>query len=29
MITMFRLAKEKKQTENWLGQDFSQGDNNV
>ena len=29
MITMFRLAKEEKQTENWLNQDFSQDDNDV
>ena len=29
MIMMFRLTKEEKQTENWLNQDFSQGDNNV
>ena len=29
MITMFRLAKEEKQTKNWLNQDFSQDDNDV
>ena len=29
MITMFRVAKEEKQTENWLNQDFSQDDNDV
>ena len=29
MITMFRLAKKEKQTENWLNQDFSQDDNDV
>ena len=29
MITMFRLAKEEKQTKNWLNQDFPQDDNDV
>ena len=29
MITMFRLRKEEKQTENWLMQDLSQDDNDV
>ena len=29
MITIFRLAKEEKQTKNWLNQDFSQDDNDV
>ena len=29
MITMFRVAKEEKQTENWLNQDSTQDDNDV
>ena len=29
MITMFRLAKEEKQTEDWINQDFYQDNNNV
>ena len=29
MITMFRVAKEEKQTGNWLNQDFSQEGNDV
>ena len=29
MITMFRVAKEEKQTENLLNRAFSQGDNDV
>ena len=29
VITMFKVAKEEKQTENWLNQDFSQDYNDV
>ena len=29
MITMFRVAKEEKQTENRLNQDFSQDENDI
>ena len=29
MITIFRVAKEEKQTENRLNQDFSQDENDV
>ena len=29
MITMFRRAKEEKQTENWLNQNFPQDDNDI
>ena len=29
VITMLRVTKEEKQTENWLNHDFSQDDNDV
>ena len=29
MITMFKVVKKKKKTENWLNQGFSQDDNDV